>query len=178
MSYAQQNGHAVAIAEWGGCNDIEPYNTNISSYAKTHSIALVYFDNTNLIAQSQLTVTGAKVAQAYSGIAAGGSAQAPAITLAANAFGDTPLIAPNTWVELKGSNLASTGDSRTWLGSDFFGGQMPEQLDGVSATVNGKPAYVYYISSTQVNILTPPDPILGQVQVQLCQQRRCKQFDG
>ena len=42
---------------------------------------------------------------------------------------------------------------------------MPEQLDGVSATVNGKSAFVYYISPTQVNILTPPDAILGPVQL-------------
>jgi len=178
VSYAQQNGHGVAISEWGGCNDSEPYNTNITSYAKIHSIALVYFDNTNLItltgANYQLTATGSKVAQAYTAIAAGGSAPAPVITLVANAEGETPLIAPNTWVEIKGSNLAPAGDSspacapgRCWLGSDFFGNQMPAELDGVSATVNGKSAYVYYISPTQVNILTPPDAMLGPVQVQL-----------
>jgi uncharacterized protein (TIGR03437 family) len=171
VSYAQQNGHAVAITEWGGCNDIEPYHTNITSYAQTHSIALVYFDSSNLITQAggnyQLTTTGSKVSQAYSAIAAIGSAPAPAVTLAANAFGDTPLIAPNTWVEIKGSNLAPAGDSRTWLGSDFFGGQMPGELDGVSVTVNGKGAYVYFVSPTQVNVLTPADAMLGPVQVQL-----------
>src|SRR5262249_50080439 len=48
VSFARQNGHGVAISEWGGCNDSEPYHTNITSYAKTHSIALVYFDSTNL----------------------------------------------------------------------------------------------------------------------------------
>ncbi|MGO9256044.1 MAG: cellulase family glycosylhydrolase [Bryobacteraceae bacterium] len=171
VSYAQQNGHGVAITEWGGCNDSEPYNTNITSYAKTHSIALCYFDNTNLIALSgstdQLTATGTKVAQAYTAIAAGTSTAAPAITLVANAEGDVPAIAPNTWVEIKGTNLAPAGDTRIWLGSDFFGNQMPEQLDGVSATVNGKGAYVYYISPTQVNILTPPEAMLGPVTVQL-----------
>ena len=38
---------------------------------------------------------------------------------------------------------------------------MPTQLDNVSATVNGKPAFVYYISPLQVNILTPPDALSG-----------------
>ena len=85
----------------------------------------------------------------------------------ANAEGDAPTIAPNTWVEIKGSNLAPSGDTRIWQGSDFVNNQMPTQLDGVSATVNGKPAYVYYISPTQVNILTPPDAMQGPVQVQL-----------
>jgi uncharacterized protein (TIGR03437 family) len=91
----------------------------------------------------------------------------PTITLVANAEGDAPTIAPNTWVEIKGSNLAPAGDTRIWQGSDFANNQMPTQLDGVSATVNGKAAYVYYISPTQVNILTPPDAMQGPVQVQL-----------
>src|SRR5579871_3172811 len=47
------------------------------------------------------------------------TAPPPAITLVANAEGETPTIAPNTWVEIKGSNLAAPGDSRIWQGSDF-----------------------------------------------------------
>jgi uncharacterized protein (TIGR03437 family) len=79
------------------------------------------------------------------------------------------VIAPNTWVEIKGANLAAPGDARTWQGSDFTAGglTMPTQLDGVSATVNGKSAYVYFISPTQVNILTPPDAISGSVSVRV-----------
>jgi uncharacterized protein (TIGR03437 family) len=91
----------------------------------------------------------------------------PEISLVANAEGESPTIAPNTWVEIKGSNLAPAGDSRIWQGSDFTNNQMPVQLDGVSATVNGKSAYVYYISPTQVNILTAPDGLSGSVTVQL-----------
>lgn len=91
----------------------------------------------------------------------------PVVTLVGNAFGESPLIAPNTWVEIKGSNLAPAGDTRIWLNPDFVNNQMPVQLDGVSVKVNGKSAYVYYISPTQVNILTPPDELSGSVQVQL-----------
>jgi uncharacterized protein (TIGR03437 family) len=47
------------------------------------------------------------------------------------------------------------------------GGQLPTSLDGLSVTVNGVPAYVYYISPTQVNILTPPNAISGSVPVQV-----------
>src|SRR5580692_9979874 len=82
---------------------------------------------------------------------------APVITLVANAEGETPLIAPNTWVEVKGQNLAPANDSRTWQNSDFVNGQLPASLDQVSVTVNGKAAFIYYISPTQINILTPPD---------------------
>ena len=94
-------------------------------------------------------------------------AYGPAISLVANAEGESPTIAPNTWVEIKGANLAAANDSRTWKSSDFVNNQMPTLLDGVSATVNGKSAFVYYISPTQVNILTPPDAISGPVNVVL-----------
>src|SRR5271155_2952913 len=85
----------------------------------------------------------------------------PMIALVANAEGENPLIAPNTFVEIKGVRLAKAGDSRTWQASDFVNNQMPSKLDGVSVSVNGKSAYVCYISPTQVNILTPPDPMQG-----------------
>ena len=89
----------------------------------------------------------------------------PVVSLVANAEGEVPVIAPNTWVEIKGGGLSLTGDSRTWQTSDFTNSRLPTQLDGVGATVNGKPAYVYYISPGQVDILTPPDQMQGPVQV-------------
>lgn len=91
----------------------------------------------------------------------------PTITLVANAEGENPVIAPNTWVEIKGQNLSKTGDTRTWATSDFTGNQLPTKLDGVSVTVNGKNAYVYFISPAQINILTPPDAMQGPVTVQV-----------
>lgn len=91
----------------------------------------------------------------------------PTITLVANAEGENPVIAPYTWVEVKGSGLSKPGDTRTWQASDFVNNQMPTVLDGVSVTVNGKSAYVYYISPAQVNILTPPDSMPGTVVVQV-----------
>ena len=92
---------------------------------------------------------------------------APTTTSVSNAFGSSSTIAPNTWVAIKGANLAPPGDSRIWQGSDFVGNQLPIALDGVSVTLNGENAYVYYISPTQLNILTPPDLATGSVQVQV-----------
>lgn len=89
------------------------------------------------------------------------------VSRVANAAGGVPTIAPNTWVEIKGSNLSPSGSSRIWRPSDFLNNQLPSQLDGVSVTVNGKAAYVYYISPTQVNVLTPPDALSGSVPVQV-----------
>lgn len=89
---------------------------------------------------------------------------APAIT-SVNTAGGSATIAPNTWIEIKGSNLATT--TRIWRNSDFINNQLPTQLDGVSATINGKPAYVYYISPTQVNVLTPADALPPNPQIQI-----------
>jgi uncharacterized protein (TIGR03437 family) len=89
----------------------------------------------------------------------------PSVSLVATANAQNLTIAQNTWIEIKGTNLAP--DTRIWQGSDFVNNQLPTQLDGVSVKVNGKPAFVYYISATQVNVLTPVDATTGPVQVQL-----------
>ena len=91
----------------------------------------------------------------------------PEIGQVANAEGESATIAPNTWVEIKGANLAPAADSRIWGQGDFAGNQLPVQLDKVSVTVNGKSAYLYYISPAQINILTPPDAMSGVVKVQV-----------
>jgi hypothetical protein len=72
VTWAQQNGHAVSITEWGGCNNQEPYNTNIVSFAQAHSIALAYFDAANLFVKGAagltLTPSGMLAQQAYAGL--------------------------------------------------------------------------------------------------------------
>jgi uncharacterized protein (TIGR03437 family) len=92
----------------------------------------------------------------------------PAISLVANAEGESPVIAPNTWIEIKGVDLAPRQDAlnvRIWGAADFVNNQMPAQLDGVGVTVNGKSAYVWYVNPSQVNVLTPPDAVQGPVNV-------------
>jgi uncharacterized protein (TIGR03437 family) len=77
-------------------------------------------------------------------------------------------IAQNSWVEIYGANLApaSVGaGGLTWSAEDFVFSQMPTQLGNVSATVDGKPAYVSFIGPTQVNVLTPLDSAIGPVAV-------------
>lgn len=44
---------------------------------------------------------------------------------------------------------------------------MPTQLDGVSVSVNATPAYISYISPTQINILAAPDAITGPATVRV-----------
>jgi uncharacterized protein (TIGR03118 family) len=95
-----------------------------------------------------------------------GSIQAaPVITTSSvvNAGSSAPGAAPNTFLSIYGPNLAST--SRAWATKDFNNGALPTSLDGVSVTINGKPAYVAYVSPLQVNVLAPADTTTGQVAV-------------
>ena len=64
-----------------------------------------------------------------------------------------PGIAPGSWITVEGTNLSAT--TRTWNSSDFSGSNLPTQLDGVSVSVGGQPAYISYISPTQINALAP-----------------------
>jgi uncharacterized protein (TIGR03437 family) len=68
-----------------------------------------------------------------------------------------------TWVSVFGANLAST--KRTWTAADMPSGKLPVQLDGAGVTIDGKAAYISYVSPTQINALVAADSTLGQVQV-------------
>ena len=59
-------------------------------------------------------------------------------------------IEAGSWVMIQGTNLANTYPGRTWRGDEVVNGNLPTALDGVSVTIDGKPAFVYYISGTQV----------------------------
>ncbi|MEP7353551.1 MAG: RHS repeat-associated core domain-containing protein [Acidobacteriota bacterium] len=75
-------------------------------------------------------------------------------------------LASGTWIAIRGTNL-SASPARIWVTSDFIGNALPTSLDGVRVTVNGRNAYVYYISSTQVNVLAPEDSTTGSIPVQV-----------
>ena len=70
---------------------------------------------------------------------------------------------PNTYVTIQGTNLASTTD--TWNKS-IVGGALPTSLSGVTVNFSNTPAYVSYISPTQINVLAPPFAV-GAVGVQV-----------
>jgi uncharacterized protein (TIGR03437 family) len=110
-------------------------------------------------------VDGAMRGDAFLAIFSGFPLAAPIITIVANAEGENPVVAANTWTEIKGSNLSAT--TRIWGNSDFVNNQLPTKLDTVSVTMNGEPVFVYYISPSQIDVLTPPDLAPGPVKVQV-----------
>jgi uncharacterized protein (TIGR03437 family) len=73
--------------------------------------------------------------------------------LSASGYGGATTIASGTWIEIYGQNLAPA--TREWQLSDFTGDVAPTSLDGVTVRINGRPAYISYISPTQINALVP-----------------------
>jgi uncharacterized protein (TIGR03437 family) len=69
-------------------------------------------------------------------------------------------IQPGSWVSIysfTAKNLAN--------GTAFWNGDFPTSLGGVSVAVNGKPAYLWYVSPTQINLQAPDDTQAGTVTV-------------
>jgi uncharacterized protein (TIGR03437 family) len=89
--------------------------------------------------------------------ASGTTPPAPAISAngVVNGASFQPGVTANSWVTIKGTNLAAQTDD--WSHS-VVNGALPTSLDGVSVTMGGKPAYVYFISSGQLNVLAPDVP--------------------
>ena len=95
------------------------------------------------------------------------SSNAPAVTpggvVSAAAFGGFPMVAPGSWMEIYGTNLAP--DTRPWAVSDFVGNAAPSSLDGVKVTIGGQLAFIDYISPTQVNAQVPSNIAAGTTQL-------------
>lgn len=85
-----------------------------------------------------------------------GPSIAPVISTASASTEGQGFIAPNTWLSIYGSNFAAAGFTDTWTQSikSSSTGALPILLDGVSVMVGGVPAYVSYLSATQINVLT------------------------
>src|SRR5262249_14755054 len=79
--------------------------------------------------------------------------------VSASAFNPKAGIAPGTWIEIYGSDLATT--TRTWQDTDFNGVNAPISVDQVSVTIGGKDAYVAFVSPAQVNVQVPDGIPLG-----------------
>ncbi len=71
-------------------------------------------------------------------------------------------VSAGSWATIRGSNLAPQTD--TWEKA-IVNGRLPTTLDGVSVSVGGQPAYVYYISPTQINFIVPESVAAGPQQV-------------
>lgn len=69
-------------------------------------------------------------------------------------------IAPASWITIRGTNLAGATSVQ-----EYSGGSYPTSAGGVSATVNGKPAFLYFVSAEQLNLISPDDDSTGPMSV-------------
>jgi uncharacterized protein (TIGR03437 family) len=72
-------------------------------------------------------------------------------------FSSVPVIQPGSWISIYGSNLAS--------GTAIWNGDFPLSLGGSSVTIDGKTAFLWYVSPTQINLQVPDDTAVGTVDV-------------
>jgi uncharacterized protein (TIGR03437 family) len=73
-------------------------------------------------------------------------------------FSSVTTIQAGSWVSIYGSNLA--GSNAVWNG-DF-----PTSLGGTTVTIDGRPAYLWYVSPSQINLQAPDDDaVTGPVAV-------------
>ncbi|SPE28597.1 conserved hypothetical protein [Candidatus Sulfopaludibacter sp. SbA3] len=82
-----------------------------------------------------------------------------------NAANYQSAITSGAFISITGTGFGNS--SRSWALSDFEGTNLPVTLDGISVSINGKPAYVEYISPTQINAIAPDDDTIGPVQVEV-----------
>ena len=72
-------------------------------------------------------------------------------------FSKINTIQPGEWVSIYGNNFAPT--------TSLWNGDFPISLGGVSVTINGKSAYLMYVSPGQINLQAPDDMATGTVSV-------------
>ncbi len=103
-----------------------------------------------------LTIAGLDVPLAQQGADASG----PVIDSVVNGASFSSGVAGASWITIGGWNFSAA--TRIWMDADFNGDALPTSLDGVSVTVNGAPAYVFFISPKQLNVLVDQSLRIGQ----------------
>ena len=137
----------------GGSRRVEPV---FAAFTSSRAISAVRFRipdivDSNLVLDNFITGLSAPPVITTNGVVHGASFQQG--------------LAANTWVTVFGKLLS--GASRPWSADDLSGSRLPASLEDVSVTINGKLAYVCYVSPGQVNALLPVDIQEGPGIVQL-----------
>jgi uncharacterized protein (TIGR03437 family) len=89
----------------------------------------------------------------------GSSAAAPTITAngVVPVFSSSTNIESGSWISIYGNNLASA--------TTIWNGDFPTNLGGVTVSIDNKPAYIWFVGATQINVQVPDDTNTGTVNV-------------
>ena len=74
-------------------------------------------------------------------------------------FSTVTTVQPGSWISIFGANLASA--------TTIWSGEFPTALGGTSVTIDGRKAYLWFVSTGQINLQVPDDPNTGTVNVTL-----------
>jgi uncharacterized protein (TIGR03437 family) len=162
--YATVTGSAMAMATsasaaiiHGGSQDITA-DTNPGILTAKQRLAST---NTPFVNALRLAMAGQKSGESAANPAIGHTSvtQAPSISPGGVVplFGTTNTIQPGEWVSIYGTNLAS--------GNAFWNGDFPTSLGGTTVEINGKLAYLMFVSPGQINLQAPDDTATGTVPV-------------
>ncbi len=139
-----------------GARDTRNATDRVYTGSSSSSLNLWTLTKTNAgyAAALNLAVNVQTPAASLPSIAAGGIANA-----ASGAAG----IAPGAWISVYGANLATA--ARALASTDIVSSAIPAALGGVSVQIDGKAAFVDYVSASQINVLAPDDATTGSVLV-------------
>jgi len=125
-----------------------PFNLSVS-FTQPPASGAFSFDYTAIAVFGAGSPAGSYIAFSYPAVAAPNVLAA----VSASAFGEFSTFAPGSWIEIYGTDLAA--GTRTWGGEDFNGVNGPITLGGTTVTIGGMPAFVDFVSPTQVNVQVP-----------------------
>ena len=116
------------------------------------------------------TVTGDNSSGYSATITVAASFQSPALASpaiiaggVANAVSGAAGVSPGSWASIYGNNFATA--ERVLAESDIVNNTIPTSLGGATVRINGKAAFVDYVSATQINVLVPDDTTTGSVPI-------------
>jgi uncharacterized protein (TIGR03437 family) len=72
-------------------------------------------------------------------------------------FSAATSIQSGSWISIYGSNFAT--------GTTVWNGDFPTHLGGVTVSIDGQPAYIWFVGATQMNVQVPDDTKTGSVNV-------------
>jgi uncharacterized protein (TIGR03437 family) len=174
--------YTITLTETAGvATNITGFTVNGTSY--TSQLA-AYFGTTTIAAGGTLSASieeenvpvPTNLVFVFTGVDAGGhqwSQQLSVPFYGPQTAGAAPTITPNgvvpiyssattiqqgEWVSIYGTNLGPT-PAAMWAGN------FPQSLGGTSVTIDGKPAYLLYVSASLINLQVPNDTKTGPVNV-------------
>jgi uncharacterized protein (TIGR03437 family) len=149
--YAAVTGSAVALATNASLSSLgsTPAPAESLLAAPSHSkLAMATRGSRILTATASLKAVAATQVAAAPAISSGG-----VVPL----YSTANMIQPGGWVSIYGTNLAS--------GTAVWNGDFPTSLGGTTVTINGRAAYLSFVSPGQINLQAPDDTATGVVPV-------------